>query len=142
MLSPLLLHFDILHIIFNLLWWLELGGVVERHQSSGRLLLVTLVTSLVANVAQYSVSGPAFGGMSGVVYGLLGYLWMYGRVFPESGLVLRRGIVVFMLIWMVICFVGLSGIVANEAHLGGLASGCLLGVLAGLKERASHTRQV
>ena len=134
-LTPMLLHFSLLHIIFNLLWWLELGGMIERVQSSGRLLAVTLLTSLVANVAQFASSGHLFGGMSGVVYGLLGYLWMYGRVNPEAGLMLRRSIVVFMLIWLVICFVGLSGIVANQAHLGGLASGCLLGVLAGLMDR-------
>ena len=134
-LTPMLLHFSLLHIIFNLLWWLELGGMVERVQSSGRLLLVTLLTSVVANVAQFASSGNLFGGMSGVVYGLLGYLWMYGRVNPEAGLMLRRSIVVFMLVWLVVCFVGLSGVVANEAHLGGLASGCLLGVLAGLRDR-------
>ena len=134
-LTPMLLHFSLLHIVFNLLWWLELGGMVERVQGSGRLLLVTLFTSVIANVSQFASGGHLFGGMSGVVYGLLGYLWMYGRVNPEAGLMLRRSIVVFMLIWLVICFVGLSGIVANEAHLGGLASGCLLGVLAGLLDR-------
>ena len=41
-----------------------------------------------------------------------------------------------MLAWMVICFVGLSSVVANAAHLAGLVSGCLLGVGFGLWRRA------
>lgn len=135
LLSPMLLHFGALHIVFNLLWWLELGGLVEGRQAPARLLAVTLVTSAVANAAQFAASGPMFGGMSGVVYGLLGYLWMYGRVYPEAGLVLRPAVVGFMLVWLVICWVGLSGVVANEAHLGGLASGCVLGVLLASRDR-------
>lgn len=135
--SPMLLHFSLLHILFNLLWWADLGRLIERFQSSGQLLMVTLVTSAVANVAQFLTSGPAFGGLSGVVYGLLGYLWIYGRLNPGAGYALRREIVIFMLAWMVICFVGLSGVVANAAHLAGLVSGCVLGGIFGLIRRGS-----
>ena len=133
--TPMLLHFSLLHILFNLLWWADLGRLIERFQSSGQLLMVTLVTSSVANVAQFLTSGPAFGGLSGVVYGLLGYLWIYGRLNPGAGYALRREIVIFMLAWMVICFVGLSDVVANAAHLAGLVSGCILGGIFGLIRR-------
>ena len=135
LITPMLLHFSILHIIFNLLWWADLGRLIERHQSSAQLLLVTLVTAGISNVAQFLHSGPLFGGLSGVVYGLLGYLWIYGRLNPGAGYALRREIVLFMLAWMVICFVGLSSVVANAAHLAGLVSGCLLGGIFGLMAR-------
>ncbi|MZR62364.1 rhomboid family intramembrane serine protease [Alcanivorax sp. DP30] len=135
--SPMLLHFSLLHILFNLLWWADLGRLIERFQSPGQLLMVTMVTSAVANVAQFLTSGPLFGGLSGVVYGLLGYLWIYGRINPGAGYALRREIVIFMLAWMVICFVGLSGVVANAAHLAGLVSGCVLGAIFGMIRRAS-----
>ena len=137
----MLLRLSILHIIFNLLWWADLGRLIERHQSSAQLLLVTLVTAGISNVAQFLHSGPLFGGLSGVVYGLLGYLWIYGRLNPGAGYALRREIVLFMLAWMVICFVGLSSVVANAAHLAGLVSGCLLGGIFGLMARGkSHAR--
>ncbi|MDF1723195.1 MAG: rhomboid family intramembrane serine protease [Alcanivorax sp.] len=134
--TPMLLHFSLLHLLFNLLWWSDLGRLIERFQSSGQLVLVTLVTGITANVAQFFHTGPMFGGLSGVVYGLLGYLWIYGKVNPQSGYPLRREIVIFMLAWMVICFVGLSSVVANAAHLAGLVSGCLLGAGFGLWRRA------
>ena len=110
--------------------------MIERHQSSAQLLLVTLVTAAVSNVAQFLYSGPMFGGLSGVVYGLLGYLWIFGRLNPGAGFALRRQIVVFMLAWMAICFVGLSDVVANAAHLAGLVSGCLLGGIFGMVRRS------
>lgn len=136
--TPMFLHFHELHIIFNMLWWVELGRIIERYQSSGQLLFVTLVTGVTANVAQYLATGPNFGGMSGVVYGLLGYLWIYGRVNPAAGYALRREIVILMLAWLVICFVGLADIVANHAHLFGLLSGCLLGAVVGWWRRTRY----
>lgn len=136
--TPMLLHFSLLHIIFNLLWWVELGRIIETFQSSRQLILVTLTTGLIANVAQYLATGPRFGGMSGVVYGLLGYLWIYGRVNPAAGYGLRREVVFLMLAWLVICFVGLADIVANHAHLAGLLSGCALGGIVGWWRRSRY----
>ncbi|MEY1662505.1 rhomboid family intramembrane serine protease [Isoalcanivorax beigongshangi] len=133
--SPMLMHFSLLHLLFNLLWWSDLGRTIERFQSSVQLLWVTLVTAAVSNLAQFLASGPMFGGLSGVVYGLLGYLWIYGRVNPGAGYGLRREIVLFMLAWLVICYVGFADVVANEAHLAGLLSGCVLGAITGLQRR-------
>ncbi len=140
--TPMLLHFSLMHILFNLLWWADLGRLIERFQSSGQLLMVTLITAGVSNFAQFLDSGHLFGGLSGVVYGLLGYLWIYGKINPGAGYALRREIVIFMLAWMVICFVGLSGIVANTAHLSGLVSGCVLGGIFGLIRRSSANSAV
>lgn len=137
--TPMFLHFHILHIAFNLLWWMELGRIIERFQSSGQLLVVTLITAGVSALAQFSVSGPNFGGLSGVVYGLLGYLWLYGKTNPAAGYQLRKEIVWLMVGWLVLCYVGFTDIVANEAHLGGLVSGCLLGTLTGLWRRRYYS---
>jgi GlpG protein len=133
--TPMLLHFGALHIIFNLLWWQTLGGIIERFQSSLQLLWVTLLTAAISNLAQFLASGANFGGLSGVVYGLLGYLWLYGRINPAAGYGIPRPVVIFMLAWLVICWVGLTDLVANEAHFAGLISGCLLGVMTGLWRR-------
>ncbi|AFT71587.1 Peptidase, S54 (Rhomboid) family, putative [Alloalcanivorax dieselolei B5] len=133
--TPMLLHMSLLHILFNLLWWCDLGRVIERFQSSFQLLWITLVTAAVSNLAQFYDTGPNFGGLSGVVYGLLGYLWLYGKVNPGAGYQLRKEVVVLMLVWLVICYVGLSGIVANSAHLAGLLSGMAIGTAVGLWRR-------
>lgn len=133
--TPMFLHLNVLHILFNLLWWLELGRVIERFQSSFQLLGVTLATAAASNAAQFFATGPNFGGLSGVVYGLLGYLWLYGKTNPAAGYGLRPEIVTFMLIWLVVCMTGLVGNVANTAHFVGLVSGSLLGVVTGYWRR-------
>ena len=133
--TPMLLHFGLLHIAFNMIWWIELGRIIESRQSSLRLLAVALVTAALSALAQFLATDHRFGGMSGVVFGLLGYLWIYGQVHPRSGLVLRREIVIFMLGWLVFCYVFLDDFVANEAHLFGLLSGCAMGAVLGLHER-------
>ncbi|MDX1805366.1 MAG: rhomboid family intramembrane serine protease [Alcanivorax sp.] len=138
--TPMLLHFNWLHIIFNLLWWVELGRIIERFQSSWQLLLITLVTAAISNISQFFFTGPDFGGLSGVVYALLGYLWLYGKVNPAAGYQLRKEIVVLMLVWLVVCMTGLVGPVANAAHAAGLLSGCALGAATGWWRRSRHYR--
>jgi GlpG protein len=139
--TPMLLHFSALHIIFNLLWWSDLGRMIERFQSGLQLAWLTLVVAAISNLAQFLDTGANFGGLSGVVYGLLGYLWLYGRTNPAAGYQLRKEIVILMLVWLVICYVGLAGFVANTAHLAGLISGCVLGVLVGLWRRIGYSRR-
>ena len=136
--TPALLHFSVLHITFNLIWWLDLGGQVERKQSPLRLLVLFLVVAGVSNVAQFLATGPLFGGLSGVVYGLLGYVWVQGRLRPEAGLAIPNPVVVLMLGWLVLCWTGLLGPVANMAHLAGLVTGVLLALFFALQDRHRH----
>jgi GlpG protein len=139
--TPILLHFGVVHLVFNMAWWWLLGGVIERFQSSFQLLMLTLGIGLLSNAAQFYVSGPAFGGLSGVIYGLIGYLWLYGKTNPAAGYQLRPAIVNFMLLWMVLGFTGLVGPVANVAHLSGLLAGSVIGVVFGFYRRQVHYRQ-
>ena len=139
LITPIFLHFSSMHIIFNLLWWWQFGGMVERKQSTLRLLVILLVTGLSSNLMQNWFTGPHFGGMSGVVYGLLGYLWVYGQLNKGSSVFVSTQIVGFMLIWLVLgytdIFTAWLGAMANAAHTFGLISGCLLGCLYGLYDK-------
>jgi GlpG protein len=129
LLTPIFLHYGILHILFNMLWMKDLGTIVESRRGAFQLLLLVLVIGITSNVAQYYVSGPAFGGMSGVVYGLLGYVWMKGRFDPSSGLFLHPSTVTMMLIWLVFGYTNLLPI-ANTVHTVGLAVGVVWGFAA------------
>jgi GlpG protein len=128
--TPMFLHFGILHIFFNMLWLRDLGSMVEARKNSWTLLLLVLVLAGTSNLTQYLVSGPFFGGMSGVVYGLLGYVWMQGRFNPAAKLSLQPQTVTFMIIWFFLCFSGLVGHVANTAHAVGLGVGIAWGFAA------------
>jgi len=128
--TPMFLHFGILHILFNMLWLRDLGSMIEARKGSWMLLLLALVLAGTSNLAQYLVSGPTFGGMSGVVYGLLGYVWMQGRFNPASKLSLQPQTVTFMIVWFFVCLSGLAGPIANTVHAVGFAAGIAWGFLA------------
>ena len=112
-----------------------MGEKIETHLGSIHLLLVVIVTAIISNYSQFYWSGSSnFGGMSGVVYALLGYLWAAARFTNNQKLKLPAGIFGFMIGWLFLCmtpiipFVFGSGI-ANAAHLGGLLSGMILGFI-------------
>ena len=131
LLTPMFLHFSIIHILFNMLWLRDLGGMIETLESGRRLAALVLVGAAISNWAEYVVAGHSlFGGMSGVVYALLGYVWMKGRFDPGSGLYLHPQTVIMMLIWLVVCFTGMLGPIANYAHLAGLVVGTVWGFAA------------
>jgi GlpG protein len=127
--TPIFMHFSILHIIFNMMWLRDLGGMMERISGPRKFALFILAVSILPNIGQFYVSGPGFGGMSGVVYGLLGFVWMQSRYHPSSGYVLHPVTVQMMLIWFVVCLFGLVGNVANTVHGLGLAIGVAWGYL-------------
>jgi GlpG protein len=129
LLTPIFLHFGVLHILFNMLWLKDLGSMIEKRFGTLHLLLMVTVIGVASNLAQYYVSGPVFGGMSGVVYGLLGYIWMKGKFDPGSGLFLHPSTVTMMLIWLVFGFTNILPM-ANTVHAVGLAVGAAWGFAA------------
>jgi len=145
LLSPMLIHFGILHLAMNGLWYWELGRRIEWRQGLFSLLGLTLVFGVVSNAAQYLVAGPSlFGGLSGVLYGLLGHIWLYQWLAPAPLYRMPRGVLVMMLVWLLLCLSGLVsllgfGQIANAAHVGGLLVGCLSGLLGGALARRKLT---
>lgn len=136
LLGAALFHFSWLHIIFNTMWWWQLGGQIERTFGKTSLITLFLGTAIASNVGQYLVDGPNFGGLSGVVYGLVGYIWWFGWLLPEKGLLLPKPIVGFMLFWMLLGFSDMLPFnIANTAHLVGLVSGCVLAYIKILSEK-------
>lgn len=126
--TPMLLHFNLMHIIFNLLWLKDLGKIIEGKFGSRQFLLFVLILSLTSNLLQYMVRGPLFGGMSGVVYGLLGYLWMAKTFKKEDILTLPKRDNYMMIGWFFLCFTGIFGPIANLAHGAGLTIGMIAGI--------------
>ncbi|MFF7708182.1 rhomboid family intramembrane serine protease [Pseudomonas sp. NPDC007930] len=141
LITPMFIHFGILHLAMNSLWFWELGRRIEWRQGSAQLLGLVLGFSAVSNVIQYLWSGPSlFGGLSGVLYGLLGHIWLYQWRAPAPLYYLPRGVLVMMLVWLGLCLSGLVsllgfGEIANGAHVGGLLVGCATGLLGGTLAR-------
>jgi len=128
LLTPVFLHFSIFHIVFNMLWTWELGRLIESRHGARGLLGLTALIGVFSNLGQYLADGPWFGGMSGVIYGYFGYLWMQGRFNPAFGMRLNPPVVYLLLGWLVLCWSGVLEWlfdlrVANTAHTIGLFSG-------------------
>lgn len=142
LITPIFIHFGILHLAFNALWYWELGRRIELRSGSFWLLALTLLFALVSNMSQWLVSGSTalFGGLSGVLYGLLGYYWLYQKLSPSVYFDLPTGVVIMMLGWLLLCLSGVVtmlgfGAIANAAHVGGLVIGCVCGAIAGGLQR-------
>ncbi|SDJ94835.1 rhomboid family intramembrane serine protease [Billgrantia gudaonensis] len=143
LLSPAFLHFGWMHLIFNMLWLWYFGRQVEALHGSRRMLAVLLIAGIGANLAQYAAGTVLFGGMSGVDFALLGYVWLMSRRVPSSGFFVPQMLVVFMLGWMVFTMTDAAslvgfGNVANEAHLGGLVVGLAMGWYHSRKAHRRH----
>jgi hypothetical protein len=89
-----------------------------------------VVGEVAGNLGQYYVSGPAFGGMSGVVYALFGFVWMSSRYNRRYHYDTGGRTILLAMAWFVLCALGVFGPVANIGHAGGLVVGLLFGMPA------------
>ena len=128
LITPIFLHGDFMHIIFNMMWLAQFGKFIESRFGGAKLLALVMAIGVGSNLVQYvSAEHPYFGGMSGVNYGLFGFLWMKGKFGRDQNWQMHPQTVQLMLMWMVLCFTDLLGPIANGAHVGGLVIGALLG---------------
>ncbi len=138
--SPIVLHFGPIHLVFNMMWLYQLGSMIEARQSTFKLFALIAVIAAVSNLAQLFIGrGANFGGMSGVVYGLVGYVWIRGRYDRASGLYLDPQSVWMLVLWQVICYLGWVGRVANTAHVVGFFIGIALGGISAFLARRNST---
>lgn len=134
-LSHAVLHFSVMHIAFNILWWWQFGGDIEKKLGGFKLLQIFAISSALSGAGQYWVEGANFGGLSGVVYALVGYLWVVSTKAPQLGLTIPRQIVGFMLIWLVLGYIQPFMAIANTAHLAGLIAGVGIGWIDSIKSK-------
>ena len=125
--TPIFIHLGVAHILFNMMWLKSMGGPIEFVRGTRRFILLCLILAVTSCLAQLFWSGPSFGGMSGVVFGLIGYVWMKGKTQPHLGIGLEQQTVVYSFLWLFLCMTGALGAIANAAHLVGFVMGILIG---------------
>jgi GlpG protein len=131
--TPIFLHFGMIHLFFNMLWLRVFGGLIEFRKGTLRFLILVLVSAIASNLGQFfadtqRTEATVFGGMSGVCYALFGYLMTKGYSRPEERLGVNSNTVVMMLVWFILCAIGANGPVANTAHGVGLIVGMMFGL--------------
>jgi GlpG protein len=138
--TPIFLHANLLHILFNMLWLWMLGPVVEVRLGTMRYVALILLVALISNTLQYLVSGPFFMGFSGVICGIVGFIWMRQILSPLEVYPVQKGAIFFL--WVFILGISLLQLlafflqvfnivvlnlqIANTAHLSGALVGIVL----------------
>ena len=148
MVTHVLLHASLLHLIVNLGFLLAFGTVVERSCGGMQMLLIFLASAIAGAALQVWWMGPLripVVGASGAVYGLMGAtltLLIRHRVNRRQRQ-LAHVIILMMVLNLVFALTGifdrLSGLqIAWEAHFGGFIAGALLGLVAGRRRPGNH----
>lgn len=139
LITPIFLHFGWLHITFNMLWFWEMGRRIEKFAGSVHLLSIIVFIAIASNLYQAAATPFAyFGGMSGVVYGLLGYCAVNYLITRKQAFYLPPFVYVFMLASIVVGWLGIFNflaVMANTAHLSGLIFGVIIGLASAMVDR-------
>lgn len=132
--TPIFMHGSPLHLAMNILLLVSLGRLTERIQGTQKYALFILMLAVFPNLLQglspeWMRGSPNFVGISGVVYGLFGYIWIRSTLHPEMGIVIPMPMVVIFVGMIVLGLaVGITDAVpgwrlADLCHLGGLLVG-------------------
>jgi GlpG protein len=135
LITPTFLHFSITHLVFNCLWIYILGSRIEKLDGLSVFLFIFILTGILSNAGQFFWTQQyLFGGLSGAVYGLLGYCFIIELDGRHGRYGLPEALYLFMFIWLLVGFTGVLslfgfGNVANTAHLVGMIAGFIIGLI-------------
>jgi len=122
-----------MHIVFNLLAFSVLGRLIEMMYGPRRLALLLIGLAWVSSAAQLLFAGVGIG-LSGVVYGIFGFMLGAAPSNPFLWWFVKKNAV--MLIGWALLSVVLTQMhvmqIANFAHFGGLFYGAIIGLIYGL----------
>ncbi len=129
-----LMHAGLLHAAFNVYWLLLFGITLELRLGSYRMLGLLVLLGYVSMMPEYCISSYRreqpimIVGLSGIVYGLFGLLWMGRRWHTDMYAVCDRHTSQILLGWFFLCILlTYANIlpVANIAHGAGFGFGVL-----------------
>lgn len=139
--APAFLHANLIHLFFNMSWLMLLGKQLEQRLGWGRYLFFVFFSAVVANTAQYLMSGFNFVGFSGVICAMMAFICVRQRKTPWEGYLLHSSTVNFTLVFLasflllqIVSFYteiafrqSIASSIANTAHIAGLFVGVILG---------------
>ncbi|MEX0819816.1 MAG: rhomboid family intramembrane serine protease [Pirellulaceae bacterium] len=128
LITPVFMHGGVLHLVMNVYWIYYFGSQIEHFKGSWKLGLLVLAAAVIPNVAQAITHGPNFIGISGVVTGLFGYVWIKTKFDPASRLFVPNFTIGFFIVYLffVLFF---NNEIANTAHFVGLGVGAIIAYL-------------
>lgn len=132
LITPVLLHGGILHILGNMYGVYIFGPDLEQNFGRGRFLVLYLLSGLAGNVLSFLFSPNPSLGSSTAVFGLLGaeavFLYKNRQILGGSAQRALRNIITVALLNLII---GISPGIDNWGHVGGLLGGTAFTLLGG-----------
>lgn len=125
-----ILHGGIIHLFFNMYALYSIGNFIETYFGRSKYFAVFIITGIVGSLTSYLFTRGFSVGASGAVFGLLGLLLaqkLKRKVYYAELPIDTRSILIIVGINLLLGFTIPN--VDNAAHIGGLISGTLLGLL-------------
>ena len=143
LLTPIFLHYDIIHLFFNMIWLIVIGKQIEERLGPMRYILFIVFAGIFSNTLQYLMAGANFVGFSGVLCAMLAFIWVRQKRAAWEGYQLQSSTLVFITLFIVAMFTiqlvsffleiytqkAFSLGIANTAHLTGALIGAFFGRL-------------
>jgi membrane associated rhomboid family serine protease len=127
--TSILPHGGILHLVFNLYWTWPFGCAVESRLGSAKYALFVLLAAAVSMGSEMIVGNRVIG-LSGVVYALVAFAWARGRYDNQFRGLVDDSLRNFFVLWFFIC-IALTELdvmrIGNVAHGMGAVIGWALG---------------
>lgn len=129
--TPVLLHADVIHILFNMYALFAFGRRMERFYGHSRFTWLYLLAGLSGNIFSFYFQAAPSLGASTAIFGLVAaegiFIYTNRKFFPNAGRALRE-IIMIVAINLVL---GFSAQFDNWGHLGGLVGGAAFAWFAG-----------
>lgn len=130
LLSSMFLHGGIMHLILNISGLVIAAIFVEPLLGRKKYFILYILSGLCGSLASiWWYPNTISVGASGAIFGLYGAILglLLTNAFPEGG---KKGILMMIGIYVGINLLwGLTGGIDNAAHIGGLLSGALIGII-------------
>ena len=128
--TSILPHGGILHLVFNVYWLWVFGTLAEEVYGHLKIAALILLFAVGSGAWEFAIAVGGIG-LSGVGYGLFGLLWILSRRDERFRDAIDAKTVQLFVIWFFLCIVTtVTNVmpVANIAH----GTGAVLGILTGL----------
>lgn len=129
LITSMFLHSGFAHLLFNMFSLYIFGPELEQLTGKARFLTIYFLSGFMGNVATYLIHDWNYAGLgaSGAIYGILGafaaLVYYAKHLLPQ----LRQIIIPIIVIGVILSF--LQPNVGVTAHLGGLVTGFILGMV-------------
>jgi membrane associated rhomboid family serine protease/TPR repeat protein len=129
LITSILVHGDVLHLVFNLYWLWVFGTLLEQVFGPIKTAGLILLFAVFSNALEFAFFTGGIG-LSGVGYGFFGLLWVLSSRDPRFDDAVDQRTVQLFIVWFFICIATtLANVfpVANVAHGAGAVIGIVVG---------------